>query len=75
MGSCFRSILLYLEKTAIKIASFLLKSLGGHIVSRGSTWDLNPVLAVGNSVLSLASKGKIQHLSVMHLCQTCRASL
>uniref|UniRef100_A0A8C4WS49 FAD-binding PCMH-type domain-containing protein n=1 Tax=Gopherus evgoodei TaxID=1825980 RepID=A0A8C4WS49_9SAUR len=33
-----------------------LASLGGHIVSRGSTWDLNPVLAVGNSVLSLASK-------------------
>ncbi|KAM7152977.1 aldehyde oxidase 2-like isoform 1-T1 [Macrochelys suwanniensis] len=33
-----------------------LASLGGHIVSRGSTWDLNPVLAAGNSVLSLASK-------------------
>ncbi|XP_014374705.1 aldehyde oxidase 3 [Alligator sinensis] len=32
-----------------------LASLGGHIVSRGSTWDLNPVLAVGNSVLNLAS--------------------
>ncbi|KYO33620.1 hypothetical protein Y1Q_0008774 [Alligator mississippiensis] len=36
-------------------------SLGGHIVSRGSTWDLNPVLAVGNSILNLASKdGKRQ---------------
>uniref|UniRef100_A0A7M4FWP6 Aldehyde oxidase 3-like n=1 Tax=Crocodylus porosus TaxID=8502 RepID=A0A7M4FWP6_CROPO len=32
-----------------------LASLGGHIVSRGSTWDLNPVLAVGNSVLNLTS--------------------
>ncbi|KAM6200351.1 aldehyde oxidase 2-like [Sarcoramphus papa] len=36
-------------------------SLGGHIVSRGSTWDLNPVLAVGKSVLNLASEdGKRQ---------------
>ncbi|KFP51668.1 Aldehyde oxidase, partial [Cathartes aura] len=36
-------------------------SLGGHIVSRGSAWDLNPVLAVGKSVLNLASEdGKRQ---------------
>ncbi|XP_062816537.1 aldehyde oxidase 2 isoform X2 [Anolis carolinensis] len=32
-----------------------LASLGGHIVSRGSVWDLNPVLAAGNAVLNLAS--------------------
>ncbi|NXP28878.1 AOXB oxidase, partial [Scytalopus superciliaris] len=31
-------------------------SLGGHIVSRGSSWDLNPILAVGKSVLNLASE-------------------
>ncbi|KFZ60081.1 Aldehyde oxidase, partial [Antrostomus carolinensis] len=31
-------------------------SLGGHIVSRGSTWDLNPILSVGKSVLNLASE-------------------
>uniref|UniRef100_A0A8D0GBI8 FAD-binding PCMH-type domain-containing protein n=1 Tax=Sphenodon punctatus TaxID=8508 RepID=A0A8D0GBI8_SPHPU len=34
-----------------------LASLGGHIVSRGSTWDLNPVLAVGKSILNLESTG------------------
>ncbi|NXL94780.1 AOXB oxidase, partial [Alectura lathami] len=32
-------------------------SLGGHIVSRGSAWDLNPILCVGKSVLNLASHG------------------
>ncbi|KAM9628834.1 LOW QUALITY PROTEIN: aldehyde oxidase 2-like [Morphnus guianensis] len=32
-------------------------SLGGHIVSRGSTWDLNPILSVSKSVLNLASEG------------------
>ncbi|XP_077175230.1 aldehyde oxidase isoform X2 [Paroedura picta] len=34
-----------------------LASLGGHIVSRGSPWDLNPVLAAGKAILNLASKG------------------
>ncbi|XP_063147934.1 aldehyde oxidase isoform X3 [Candoia aspera] len=33
-----------------------LASLGGHIVSRGSTWDLNPVLAAGKAILHLASE-------------------
>ncbi|KAM9548268.1 aldehyde oxidase 2-like [Guaruba guarouba] len=38
-------------------------SLGGHIVSRGSTWDLNPILSAGKSVLNLASEdGKRQIL-------------
>ncbi|XP_010567404.1 PREDICTED: aldehyde oxidase 2-like [Haliaeetus leucocephalus] len=38
-------------------------SLGGHTVSRGSTWDLNPISSVGKSVLSLASEdGKRQIL-------------
>ncbi|NXJ01685.1 AOXB oxidase, partial [Psophia crepitans] len=38
-------------------------SLGGHIASRGSTWDLNPILSVGKSVLNLASEdGKRQIL-------------
>ncbi|NXC42799.1 AOXB oxidase, partial [Penelope pileata] len=32
-------------------------SLGGHIVSRGSNWDLNPILSVGKSILNLASDG------------------
>ncbi|XP_062972243.1 aldehyde oxidase 2-like isoform X2 [Elgaria multicarinata webbii] len=32
-----------------------LASLGGHIVSRGSAWDLNPVLAAGKTILNLAS--------------------
>uniref|UniRef100_A0A8C7E2U0 Aldehyde oxidase 1 n=1 Tax=Naja naja TaxID=35670 RepID=A0A8C7E2U0_NAJNA len=35
-----------------------LASLGGHIVSRGSTWDLNPVLAAGKAILYLESEGK-----------------
>uniref|UniRef100_A0A670I481 FAD-binding PCMH-type domain-containing protein n=1 Tax=Podarcis muralis TaxID=64176 RepID=A0A670I481_PODMU len=39
-----------------------LASLGGHIVSRGSTWDLNPVLAAGNALLNLVSIGKRQCL-------------
>nr|XP_056717292.1 aldehyde oxidase 3-like [Euleptes europaea] len=34
-----------------------LASLGGHIVSRGSPWDLNPVLAAGKAILNLASTG------------------
>ncbi|XP_032090835.1 aldehyde oxidase [Thamnophis elegans] len=33
-----------------------LACLGGHIVSRGSTWDLNPVLAAGKAILYLASE-------------------
>uniref|UniRef100_A0A8C3L2F9 FAD-binding PCMH-type domain-containing protein n=1 Tax=Chrysolophus pictus TaxID=9089 RepID=A0A8C3L2F9_CHRPC len=32
-------------------------SLGGHVVSRGSAWDLNPILSAGKSVLNLASDG------------------
>ncbi|XP_015270433.1 PREDICTED: aldehyde oxidase 3-like, partial [Gekko japonicus] len=32
-----------------------LASLGGHIVSRGSPWHLNPVLAAGKAILNLAS--------------------
>ncbi|KAL8183687.1 UNVERIFIED_CONTAM: hypothetical protein K2H54_048715 [Gekko kuhli] len=35
-----------------------LASLGGHIVSRGSPWDLNPVLAAGKAILNLASTGR-----------------
>ncbi|XP_077175024.1 aldehyde oxidase 3-like [Paroedura picta] len=34
-----------------------LASIGGHIVSRGSPWDLNPVLAAGKAILNLASTG------------------
>uniref|UniRef100_A0ABM5EPP6 aldehyde oxidase n=1 Tax=Pogona vitticeps TaxID=103695 RepID=A0ABM5EPP6_9SAUR len=32
-----------------------LASLGGHIASRGSAWDLNPILAAGKAILNLAS--------------------
>uniref|UniRef100_A0A8C8T1F7 Aldehyde oxidase 1 n=1 Tax=Pelusios castaneus TaxID=367368 RepID=A0A8C8T1F7_9SAUR len=35
-------------------------SLGGNIISRKSTSDLNPILAVGNCILNLASRGKRQ---------------
>ncbi|XP_067326697.1 aldehyde oxidase 3-like [Anolis sagrei] len=39
-----------------------LASLGGHIVSRGSVWDLNPVLAAGNAVLNLTSIDGIRQI-------------
>ncbi|XP_075036208.1 aldehyde oxidase 1-like [Mixophyes fleayi] len=32
-------------------------SLGGHVISKGGTSDLNPVLAAGGAMLNLASKG------------------
>ncbi|XP_069471537.1 aldehyde oxidase 1-like [Ambystoma mexicanum] len=37
-------------------------SLGGHIVSRAETSDLNPILAVGNCVLNLSSKAGNRHI-------------
>uniref|UniRef100_A0A8C6XXR1 Aldehyde oxidase 1 n=1 Tax=Naja naja TaxID=35670 RepID=A0A8C6XXR1_NAJNA len=45
-----------------------LASLGGHIVSRGSTWDLNPVLAAGKAILYLESEGKYKN-SLSSFCQ------
>ncbi|KAJ6665275.1 hypothetical protein lerEdw1_004324 [Lerista edwardsae] len=39
-----------------------LASLGGHIVSRGSTWDLNSVLAAGKAILNLASIGGVRQI-------------
>uniref|UniRef100_A0A8C2YDJ8 Aldehyde oxidase 1 n=1 Tax=Coturnix japonica TaxID=93934 RepID=A0A8C2YDJ8_COTJA len=39
-------------------------SLGGNIISRKSTSDLNPILAAGNCMLNLASKGKRDSFSV-----------
>ncbi|XP_069839454.1 aldehyde oxidase 1-like isoform X2 [Dendropsophus ebraccatus] len=32
-------------------------SLGGHVITKGATSDLNPVLAAGGAILNLASKG------------------
>lgn len=32
-------------------------SLGGHVISKGGTSDLNPVLAAGGAMLNLVSKG------------------
>nr|XP_056717290.1 aldehyde oxidase 3-like [Euleptes europaea] len=39
-----------------------LASLGGHIVSRGSPWDLNPVLAAGKAILNMASTDGTQQI-------------
>ncbi|XP_054828452.1 aldehyde oxidase 3-like [Eublepharis macularius] len=39
-----------------------LASLGGHIVSRGSPWDLNPVLAAGKAILNVASRGGMRQI-------------
>lgn len=35
----------------------LFQSLGGNIISRATTSDLNPVLAAGGCILNLASTG------------------
>ncbi|XP_073502611.1 aldehyde oxidase 1-like isoform X2 [Phyllobates terribilis] len=35
-------------------------SLGGNVISKGATSDLNPVLAAGGAMLNLASKGGIR---------------
>ncbi|CAJ0965298.1 unnamed protein product [Ranitomeya imitator] len=35
-------------------------SLGGHVISKGATSDLNPVLAAGGAMLNLVSKGGIR---------------
>lgn len=40
------------------------KSLGGNIVSRRSTSDINPILAAGNCVLNVASQGRSETLFV-----------
>uniref|UniRef100_A0A8B9T9E3 Aldehyde oxidase 1 n=1 Tax=Anas platyrhynchos TaxID=8839 RepID=A0A8B9T9E3_ANAPL len=37
-------------------------SLGGNVVSRKSTSDLNPILAASNCMLNLASRGKRRYL-------------
>ena len=37
---------------------FFFKSLGGNIISRKSTSDLNPILAASGCMLNLASRGK-----------------
>jgi len=41
-----------------EINFFSFKSLGGNIVSRKPTSDLNPILAASNCMLSMASRGK-----------------
>lgn len=41
---------------------FFPKSLGGNVVSRKSTSDLNPILAASNCMLNLASRGKRRYL-------------
>uniref|UniRef100_A0A8B9TAG9 xanthine dehydrogenase n=1 Tax=Anas platyrhynchos TaxID=8839 RepID=A0A8B9TAG9_ANAPL len=40
-------------------------SLGGNVVSRKSTSDLNPILAASNCMLNLASRGKRRYLQVL----------
>lgn len=40
---------------------YFFQSLGGNIISRSTTSDLNPVLAAGGCILNLASKGTLVH--------------
>ncbi|XP_042301120.1 aldehyde oxidase isoform X3 [Sceloporus undulatus] len=42
-------------------------SFGGNIISRSSTSDINPILAVGNCILSVASQGKLRHIPLSDL--------
>ncbi|KAM4627029.1 aldehyde oxidase 1-like [Discoglossus pictus] len=39
-------------------------SIGGHVVNKGATSDLNPVLAAGNAVLNVASKGGARQIPI-----------
>ncbi|KAM4627027.1 aldehyde oxidase 2-like isoform 1-T1 [Discoglossus pictus] len=39
-------------------------SIGGHVVSKGAASDLNPVLAAGNAVLNVASKGGARQIPI-----------
>ncbi|NP_001280177.1 aldehyde oxidase 1-like [Anolis carolinensis] len=42
-------------------------SFGGNIITRSSTSDLNPILAVGNCILNVASQGKLRHIPFRNL--------
>ncbi|XP_068103048.1 aldehyde oxidase-like [Hyperolius riggenbachi] len=42
-------------------------SLGGSILSGSSTWDLNPILAVGNCTFNLASKDRKRQVTLRQL--------
>ncbi|KAH0621633.1 hypothetical protein JD844_023157 [Phrynosoma platyrhinos] len=42
-------------------------SFGGNIISRSSTSDINPVLAVGNCILSVASQGRLRNIPLSDL--------
>lgn len=46
-----------LQALSLIIHFNLLQSLGGNIISRATTSDLNPVLAAGGCILNLTSKG------------------
>ncbi|XP_062972241.1 aldehyde oxidase-like [Elgaria multicarinata webbii] len=42
-------------------------SLGGNIISRSSTSDINPILAAGNCILNVASQGRLRQIPLSHL--------
>ncbi|XP_053140097.1 aldehyde oxidase isoform X2 [Hemicordylus capensis] len=42
-------------------------SFGGNIIMRSSTSDINPILAVGNSILSVASQGRLRQIPLSDL--------
>ncbi|XP_018426966.1 PREDICTED: aldehyde oxidase-like [Nanorana parkeri] len=42
-------------------------SLGGSILSESSTWDLNPILAVGNCTFNLASENRKRQVTLKQL--------
>nr|XP_056717291.1 aldehyde oxidase 1-like [Euleptes europaea] len=42
-------------------------SFGGNIISRSPTSDINPVLAVGNCILNVASQGRMRRIPVSDL--------
>lgn len=62
---CYNENVKVMERNNIYLFIYFLKSLGGNIISRKSTSDLNPILAAGNCMLNLASQGKRYPFSVL----------
>ncbi|XP_056392204.1 aldehyde oxidase 2-like isoform X2 [Hyla sarda] len=59
----FRVILQQLSGKQIRYEA----SLGGSILSGSSSWELNPILVVGNCTLNLASKDKRRQVTLKQL--------
>ncbi|XP_054834578.1 aldehyde oxidase-like isoform X2 [Eublepharis macularius] len=61
------SALLIQLKTLAGVQIRNVASFGGNIISRSPTSDINPVLAVGNCVLNVASQGRMRQIPLSDL--------